>query len=136
MAWAVIVARSFVGLVFLVFGLNYFLAFVPIPFPPEGTPAALFLGMIHSSGYLTAVKVLEILGAVNLLSGRFAPLGIAILLPIALNILFYEIFLLKGPGPGALLVPMLLFVLYGYRSTVRRVFDGTARVDSSGAGNH
>ena len=45
-----------------------------------------------------------------------------ILTPISLNILFYEVFFLKAPGPGYALFPMCLFVVWGYRSTVAPLF--------------
>lgn len=128
MTWAVIIVRTFVGFVYLVLGLNFFFKFFDMPTPAQPDLAKQFTGALYMSGYLTAVKVFEILGAVNLLTGRYAPLGIAILLPISVNILFYEIFLLKEPGPGYLLVPMLLFVLFGYRNAVKAVFDGSARI--------
>jgi putative oxidoreductase len=39
---ATIIARSLLGLIFVVFGLNIFLHFIPMPPPPEG-PARDFM---------------------------------------------------------------------------------------------
>lgn len=134
MTWIVILVRTFVGLVFLVLGLNFFFHFFVMP-QPENPPelaqkfaGALFTPVYGIVSYGFIIKVLEVLGAINLLSGRYSLLGIAILLPISINILLYEIFLLKQPGPGYLLVPMLLFILFGYRNAAKPVFDGTARI--------
>lgn len=125
---AVIVARTLVGLVFAVFGVNYFLHFIPLPPPDAGSPAAAFFGVLAPSGYLTAVKVFEIAGGVLLLTGRFAPLGVTLVTPVAVNILFYEVFLLHKPGLGYLLVPLCLFLVWGYRSHFRPVFAANATI--------
>src|SRR5258708_7736325 len=80
MKWAVLAARVLVGLMFTVFGANFFLKFADIPPPPADSVAMTYLaGIMIPSGYLTAVKVLEITGGILLLSGRMAPLGITIL---------------------------------------------------------
>ena len=128
MKWAVLVARVLVGLMFTVFGLNFFLKFATIPPPPTDTAMTYLVGIMIPSGYLAAVKVLEIVGGILLLSGRMAPLGITILTPIALNILFYELFLLKAPGPGYLLFPLCAFLVYGYRAHFASVFTTSAKV--------
>lgn len=129
MKWAVLAARVLVGLMFTVFGANFFLKFATIPPPPADSPAMAYLGGIMvPSGYLAAVKVLEVVGGVLLLSGRLAPLGITILTPIALNVLFYELFLLKAPGPGYLLLPLCAFLVYGYRAHFASVFTTDAKI--------
>jgi hypothetical protein len=114
---------------FTVFGANFFLKFADIPPPPADSVAMTYLGGIMvPSGYLAAVKVLEITGGILLLSGRLAPLGITLLTPIALNILFYELFLLHAPGPGYLLFPLCAFLVYGYRAYFASVFTTNAKV--------
>jgi putative oxidoreductase len=129
MKWAVLAARVLVGLMFTVFGLNFFLKFATIPPPPSDSLAMTYLaGIMIPSGYLAAVKLLEIVGGILLLSGRMAPLGITILTPIALNVLFYELFLLKAPGPGVVLFALCAFLVYGYRSHFASVFTTSAKV--------
>src|SRR5262249_20082568 len=71
MKWAVVGVRRFVGLVFVVFGLNGFFRFIDLPTPPE--PAYSFIGLLIQSKYLYAVKVLEVVGGLMLLSGRLVP---------------------------------------------------------------
>ncbi|MDB5312937.1 MAG: uncharacterized protein JWO38_7139 [Gemmataceae bacterium] len=126
MKWPVIAVRTFVGLIFVVFGLNMFLRFIDLPLPPE--PAYTFIGLLISSKYLYAVKALEIIGGVMLLSGRLVPLGVTMLTPIGVNILFYEVYLLNQPGPGHVLVPLLAFLVYGYRSHFAPVFAVNAKI--------
>ena len=66
---AVLVARILLGLTFLVFGLNGFLNFLHMPMPPG--PAGQYMGVLFMSHYLHVVFVVEVIGGVLLLSGRF-----------------------------------------------------------------
>lgn len=112
---ATIIARSILGLIFVVFGINYFLKFLEVP-KMDGHAAA-FMGAIYASGYLGAVKVLEIIGGALTLSGRYTPLGLLILGPIVLNIAFFHIFMAPADmGMAAVLGIISLFLLYAYRS--------------------
>jgi hypothetical protein len=123
MFWAVLMARVLLGLPFLVFSLNYFLHFMPNPPPPPaGSPAAEFAGVLFASGYLTAVKVFELSGSLLVLSGRLVPLGLVLLTPVAVNILFYEIFLVGQAGPGLPLVLLCVVLIWAYRSHFASVF--------------
>ena len=47
------IARYLAGLIFLVFGLNGFLHFIPLP-PPSGV-AGQFMGALYVSHYLTLI---------------------------------------------------------------------------------
>jgi len=71
---ASIIARSLLGLIFLVFGSNMFLHFIPMPPPPEG-PARDFITALFVSRYLYVVGALQIAGGVLLLTGRWVPLA-------------------------------------------------------------
>jgi hypothetical protein len=65
---ASLIARYLLGLIFLVFGLNGFLHFIPTP-PPPGT-AGQFMGALFVSNFLIVVFLLEIIPAVLLLLNR------------------------------------------------------------------
>ena len=68
------------------------------------------------SGYLAAVKVLELLGGLLVASGRFLGAGLLILGPIILNILFFDIFLAHAFNPVSTLAAVLaLFLLWTKR---------------------
>jgi hypothetical protein len=95
------------GFVFIVFGLNFFLKFIAIPKPPEGSPAALFMSGMFLGGFLAFVKVLEILGGLLVVFPRTRNLGLLILGPIIVNIAAFNFFFF---GPGALLQPPVLLV--------------------------
>lgn len=99
------ITAALLGLVFVVFGSNFFLKFIPIPQPPEGSPAAMFLGGMFASGLLAFVKVLEIAGGVLVAVPETRNLGLLVLGPIIVNILAFHFFFF---GPAALLDPMLI----------------------------
>jgi putative oxidoreductase len=117
---ATIIARVLLGLVFFVFGLNVFLHFIPMPPPPKNEAGA-FMGALFSSGYLYAIKCFEISGGLLLLIGRKVPLGLTLLGPVIVNILFYDIFLdHTGLPMGIVVAALALFLLWAYR----RAFAG------------
>jgi uncharacterized membrane protein YphA (DoxX/SURF4 family) len=109
-----VIARSLLGLVFLVFGLNAFLQFIPAP-PPRGL-AGDFVKALFMSHYFHVVAVLKIAGGALLLLGRFVPLGLTLLGPVIVNILLFHIFLEPSGLPLAVVVGALaLFLVWAYR---------------------
>ena len=65
-------ARLFLGLVFTVFGLNFFLHFLPMP--PAPPRAAAFAGALFASGYLfPLLKATEVVAGLLLLGGLLRP---------------------------------------------------------------
>ena len=110
---AIIIARVLLGLVSVVFGLNAFLHFIPQP-PPEGQAGA-FLGAMFVSGYFYVVAVLQVVGGLLLLSGRFIPLALLLLGPVIVNIMLFHIFLAPaGMGPGIVVSILALFLLWAH----------------------
>jgi uncharacterized membrane protein YphA (DoxX/SURF4 family) len=109
-------ARLFLGLVFTVFGLNFFLHFLPTP--PSPPRAASFAGALFASGYLfPLLKTTEVAAGLLLLSGRFVPLALAVLAPIVINIMGFHLFL--APAGMALPLAVLaaeLYLAWSYRA--------------------
>src|ERR1700690_1130492 len=113
---ATIIARTLLGLIFVVFGLNAFLHFLPMPMPKGD--AGTFMGILFSSHYLYAVKCFEISGGLLLLSGRFTALGLTLVGPVIVNILFFHIFLDPAGLPmGLVLAALSLFLLWRHRNS-------------------
>ncbi len=104
------IAGILLGLFFLVFGLNFFLNFMPTPPDPSpaDAPHKLFMGALFPTGYLAFVKVLEITGGVLVAIPKTRNFGLLILGPIIVNILAFHIFLLKG---AALMQPPIVPVI-------------------------
>src|SRR6202030_784769 len=82
------ISRLLLGLIFLVFGLNGFLNFIPMP-PPSGV-AGQFLGAMFVSKYLLVVSGLQVISGALLLINRYVPLALTILGPIIVNILLFH----------------------------------------------
>jgi putative oxidoreductase len=109
-----IIVRSLLGLVFVVFGSNAFLQFIPAP-PPQGL-AGDFTKALFVSHYFYVVAVLQIAGGALLLLGRFVPLGLTLLGPVIVNILLFHIFLEPTGLTVAVVVSALaLFLLWANR---------------------
>src|SRR5260370_1607722 len=82
------ISRFLLGFIFLVFGLNGFLHFIPMP-PPSGV-AGQFLGAMFVSKYLLVVSGLQVISGALLLINRYVPLALTILGPIIVNILLFH----------------------------------------------
>lgn len=122
MKYAVHAVRILVGLAFVVFGLNYFLKFLPMPTPELPASATHFMNALVPTGYMSAVKAFEITGGLLLLSGFLVPLGLVLLTPVIVNIAFYDIFLMGAPGLGLFMLPMIVFLIWAYRPYFAAVF--------------
>jgi len=111
-----LIARVLLGLVFLVFGLNLFLHFIHMP-PPEGQAGA-FFGALFVSGYIYPIAVLQVVGGLLMLSGRFIPIGLVLLGPVIVNIVLFHICLDPKGLPMAIGVAVLsLIVLAHHRQS-------------------
>src|SRR5579862_7843141 len=89
MRTASVVARYLTGIIFLVMGLNGFLNFIPLP--PPGGVAGQFMAALYVSHYLWVIFGFQVIAAVLLLVNRYVPLAVAILAPIIVNILTFQV---------------------------------------------
>jgi uncharacterized membrane protein YphA (DoxX/SURF4 family) len=96
------VLRVLVGLIFVVFGANFFLNFIPMP-PMDG-PAGMFMGALVAGKVLLVAKIVEVVSGLMLLAGRFVPLALTLLAPIIVNIVMFHTVL-------APMNPMAIFLL-------------------------
>lgn len=124
---AALIARILLGLLFLVFGLNGFLHFIPLP-PPSGL-AGQYMGALFVSHYLAVVFAVQVIGGALLLANRFVPLALILLGPILVNILLFHSLMAPEGLPLALFATMLWVILF---YAVRRAFTGVfvARVEA------
>ena len=82
------------------------------------------MGALYASGFLTVVKILEVGGAVLLLSGRFVNLALAILGPIVVVIALYHFLIVGGGYPMAIvLVALSLATLSGRRGFINSLLS-------------
>jgi uncharacterized membrane protein YphA (DoxX/SURF4 family) len=116
---ATAIVRILLGLMFLVFGLNGFLNFMP---PPKDMPQEIItvMGALMKAGYMTVVSGAEVLIAVLLLTNRFVPLALALLAPIIVGILTFHIFMAPATiVPGIVVTVMELYLAWAYRGAFR-----------------
>jgi len=123
------IARYLAGVIFLVFGLNGFLHFIPLP-PPSGV-AGQFMGALFVSHYLTLIFALQVIGAVLLLANRYVPLALAILAPVIVNIVSFHALTAPSGLPLALFVTVLWALVFVH---VRSAFTGLFQSRSAGTG--
>jgi putative oxidoreductase len=115
------IARYLAGVIFLVFGLNGFLHFIPLS-PPSGV-AGQFMGALFVSHYLTLIFALQVIGAVLLLANRYVPLALAILAPVIVNILSFHALMAPSGLPLALIVTVFWALVFAdVRSAVAPLF--------------
>ena len=113
------IVRILLGLMFLVFGLNGFLNFIPAPkdMPPEIMNV---MGALMQAGYMTVVSGAEVIIAIMLLTNRFVPLALALLAPIVVGIITFHVALdLKGIVPGLVVLIIELYLAWAYRGAFR-----------------
>jgi putative oxidoreductase len=116
--------RILLGLVFVFFGSNAFLHFMPVPPLPQ-TDAGAFLGALLHSGYMYFIAALQVIGGLCLLmASRFVPLGLTLLGPVIVNILLFHIFLDRSGLPIAIVISLIsLFLLWVYRYKFPAIFE-------------
>src|ERR1700687_242297 len=116
---ASVIARYRAGVIFLVFGLNGFLNFIPLP--PPGGIAGQFMGALYVSHYLWVILAFQVIAGVLLLVNRYVPLAAAVLAPVIVNILVFHVSMAPSGLPLALFVAVLWAVIF---VDVRRAFAG------------
>jgi hypothetical protein len=136
------IARIVLGLIFLVFGLNGFLHFLPQPANmPAG--AAAFGGALAATGYMfPLIKGVEVVVGALLLSNRYVPLALALIAPNVVNIVLFHAVL----APSGLVLPLVvlaleLYLAWSYRDSFRpmlgsRVQPSSARASRGGDAGH
>jgi hypothetical protein len=119
---ASLIARYLLGLMFAVFGLNWFLHFIPVTSP--STPLGVqFMTVLATSNVFTLVFTLELVAGLLLLANRYVPLALALLAPILVNILAYHA--LMEPGtivPGIVATILWAVVFLSERAAFRGLF--------------
>lgn len=129
-------ARLALGLGFFVFGLNGFLAFLPMP--PAPPAAGSFLGALVATGYMfPLIKGTEVVAGALLLTNRFTPLALTLLAPVLVNIVLFHALL----APGGLAIPVVLLALelvlaWTYRAAFVPMLRARVTPDTAAAPHH
>lgn len=116
-----LVTRVVLGLIFLVFGLNGFLHFIPMP--PMPSEAMAFMMALAKTGYMIPlIKATEIIGGFFVLTGLYLPLGLVLLAPVVINITLFHLILAPDGLVMALVILVLeLYLAYTYKDNFSHI---------------
>ena len=124
---AVLIARILLGLVFVIFGLNVYIMFMPAP-QPQGDVGTLST-LMFSHHWFHFYALLYLIAGVLLLIGRYVPVALVLLGPILVNILLFHLTLAPaGIGPGLFCALLEVFLIYAYWPAFRAIFTAKMEV--------
>jgi len=116
-----LIARVLLGLMFVIFGANGFLSFLPMILPPGDAGA--FLRILLTSHYVYLVAGVQLIAGILLLANLYVPLALVLLGAMIANILVYHLTLLPAAiGLAILALVLWLIVTYQYRYALRPIF--------------
>jgi len=120
---AATIARYLLGLMFLIFGSNMFLNFIPMGPMPAGL-AGQFSAALFAAHYFYVVGAVMVVSAILFLVNRYVPLALVLLGPVLFNILLFHILMApKGIGMGLFATLLWLLVAYRVRSAFSGIFE-------------
>jgi putative oxidoreductase len=122
----VLISRILLGVIYLIFGLDYFLRFIPYQPLHAGAAGALIAGLKGTGYFYPMQKVIQIIAGLSLMFNRYPAFAAVVLFPISLNVLLFHTFLVpSGWLMGVTLMVPNLLLGYGYRKYYSGMF--TAR---------
>jgi hypothetical protein len=117
-----LIARLLLGLMFLVFGSNMFLNFIPMGAMPAGL-AGQFFTVLFATHYFYVVGAIMVISGILLLANRYVGLGLTLLAPVLFNILVFHLLMNPGGiGLGAFATLLWLLVGWEHRIVFERLF--------------
>ena len=119
MKLAATISRYLLGVIFVVFGLNGLVPFIPQP-PIEGL-ALQFLTAVVASHFMTAVFAVQLACGILLLVNRYVPLAVTILGAVVFNIVLFHLTMNLAGLPLAL-VTLILWLILAH--SIRSAFTG------------
>lgn len=123
MNFFLLIVRVLLGVIFLTFGLNGFLDFIPVP-PLTDKANNFFLALTNTGYMLPLWKGVEVITGFLLLFNRFVSLALIMITPVLVNIICYHLFLDQGGLVIAL--PLLVFhiiLLVDRRKSLKPILD-------------
>ncbi len=120
---ATLISRVLLGFLYLVFGLDYFLHFIPYQPNHTGRVAAFKAALMGVGYFYPMIKSIQVLGGLSLLINRYAPFSAVVLFPISVNVFLYHTILVpSGWYMGVLLIGPNLLLGYAYRKYYQGMF--------------
>ena len=116
------VLRILLGIFVLVFGVNKFANFLPMP--ELSDDAGAYFGAMASSKTLILVAIVEIVAGLALILNKFGALLAIILMSISVNaFLFHAVLDPGGIGGAAVLLLLNIAVLFGYKDKYKELLS-------------
>ncbi len=114
--------RILLGLILLVFGLNKFFQFMPMP-PMEGAPAE-FMGALGKTGYMfPLIASTEIIAGALLLINKWKGLALLFAAIISVNtIAFHLVLFPAGIGFAAVVAILTIILIYANWNKFKTLF--------------
>ncbi len=128
-AWISIAARTTLGGILLLFGLNEFHGLLGSPQVSE--EGAVFIEALRQTGYLYyIVKFIEFSAGLLLISGILVPLANLIVAPILVNIFLFHLFLdLQGMMIAIVMAACSAYLFWEYRAMFKILFKYNYNID-------
>jgi len=120
------IVGALLGFLFVFSGAAYLFNMVPMPEIPPESPIGIFMKLFGDSGYMTFVKILEVVGGVLIAIPKLRSLGLLVLGPILLNIIAFHAFIAKEGLFSGMLIVIVIATLYLLWSERKR-FAGLVR---------
>ncbi|HWB26257.1 MAG TPA: hypothetical protein VG738_12290 [Chitinophagaceae bacterium] len=119
----VAISRVFLGLLYVIFGLDYFFHFIPYTPHHTGAAEALISGLMGTGYIYPMQKVIQVAAGLSLICNVYPAFAAVVVFPISLNVLlFHTILVPSGWYMGvALMLPNLLLG-WGYRKYYAGMF--------------
>jgi putative oxidoreductase len=106
------IVGGLLGFLFIAFSLMVLLGFAPKPQAPPGSSIESFMNAFIPTGWLTMVKICELVGGLLVAIPKTRNFGLLVLGPIILNILAFHILVAKGQGLVGIPLAIACFALF------------------------
>ncbi|MFK5855212.1 MAG: DoxX family membrane protein [Bacteroidota bacterium] len=118
-----IIARVILGLILVVFGLNGFLQFMPMP--EMTAEAGELMGAMAKAGYFfPIIAIVEIIVGLLLLINKYTALALIVLFPIMLNAFLFHLFLdIAGIGAATLALILNIFLVITNKEKYKGILE-------------
>lgn len=119
---ATLIVRILVGGLMLFASLSYFFKFGEQP-APVGDMKTVMEGFMASKYILPLAKSVELIAGLTIISGKFMKIGAVILVPVTLNILLINVFMMpEGIPIAAALFVGNVFLIYTNWDSYKGIF--------------
>jgi len=118
--------RIFFGVICLVFGLNPFLHFLPLP--PMSGDAGTLMDIYQNSGFMKLVMVFQILAGLGLIFGKYIGLSLIFLIAIFFNATIFHVFHdMGGVGTAAFIFLVSMVLAFSYKEEYSSLFQASSK---------